>query len=96
MGQRWEDGRKSKLQLSYFSDFWPVPMQSKHSHPVIEILEISVNVKKFSVVERNGTELRSKIRNGTGLKCGTAKSRNMEGRGCNCVVKHSTWRREDE
>ena len=29
--------------------------------------------------ERSGTELRSKIRNGTGLKCGIAKSRNMEG-----------------
>ena len=26
-----------------------------------------------------GTELRSKIRNGTGLKCGTTKLRNMEG-----------------
>ena len=30
-----------------------------------------------SRTERNG--IRSKIRNGTGLKCGTAKSRNMEG-----------------
>ena len=29
--------------------------------------------------ERNGTELRSKLRHGTGLKCGTAKLRNMEG-----------------
>ena len=37
--------------------------------------------------EQNGTELRSKIRNGTGLKCGTAKSRNMVGG----AVTASTW-----
>ena len=29
--------------------------------------------------EQNGMELWSKIRSGTGLKCETAKSRNMEG-----------------
>ena len=40
-------------------------------------LEVVTNSRNGA--ERNGTELRSKIRNGTGLKCGTAKSRNMEG-----------------
>ena len=40
-----------------------------------------------SGTERNGTELRSKIWNGAGLKCGTAKSRNMEGG----AVTANTW-----
>ena len=47
--------------------------------------------------EGNGTERKDGLKYGTdtGLKCGTAKSRNMEG-GAVTVVKHGIWRREDK
>ena len=67
--------------------------------------ELSLSpVVKWSVVaisrngaERNGTELGSKMRNGTGLKCGTAKLRmRTRGAGFGGKVRSTACEVEDE